>query len=204
MVGAPAKKKSAFAKAASIPAWRQSENAGPRLLGFIFRRCPPSRIFSDFSSTTLKRHLLKRHLTETLNFRSVNRASVIWRFHILQRHLKPEITWNNSRDALCRQFITWSFAEMIQVRSLVLSVRTAMPKTCTPTCNSLSGLGWLTLILQFCMILCTKGEWHKIFGGTQTGTKITGHQNKRAPKCQFFEKTCHFDTHPFSYPFGHC
>ena len=35
----------AFTKAASIPAWRQSENAGPRLFGFIFRRCPPSRIY---------------------------------------------------------------------------------------------------------------------------------------------------------------
>ena len=45
MVGAPAKKKSAFAKAASIPARRQSENADPRLFGFIFRRRPPSRRF---------------------------------------------------------------------------------------------------------------------------------------------------------------
>ena len=35
----------AFTKAASIPARRQSENAGPRLFGFIFRRCPPSRIY---------------------------------------------------------------------------------------------------------------------------------------------------------------
>ena len=34
------KENGAFTKAASTAAWRQSENAGPRLLGFIFRRCP--------------------------------------------------------------------------------------------------------------------------------------------------------------------
>ena len=51
-------------KAASIPARRQSENAGPRPFGYIFRCCPPSRIFfSNFSSSAPKRHLLKRHLT---------------------------------------------------------------------------------------------------------------------------------------------
>ena len=54
MVGAPAKKKSAFAKAASIPAKRQSENAGPRLFGFIFRCCPPSRIFFQFLELSTK------------------------------------------------------------------------------------------------------------------------------------------------------
>ena len=34
-----------LAKAASVPARRQSETHGPRLFGFIFRRCPPSQIF---------------------------------------------------------------------------------------------------------------------------------------------------------------
>ena len=41
MVAALAKKKSAFAKAASIPAWQQSENAGPRLLDLFFDAAPP-------------------------------------------------------------------------------------------------------------------------------------------------------------------
>ena len=36
MVGAPAKKKSAFTKAASIPARQQNENTDPRIPGFIF------------------------------------------------------------------------------------------------------------------------------------------------------------------------
>ena len=54
MVGAPAKKKSAFAKAASIPARRHSENAGPRLFGFVFRRCPLSRIFFQFFELSTK------------------------------------------------------------------------------------------------------------------------------------------------------
>ena len=62
--GCTCEKKSAFTKAASIPARRQSENAGPRLFGFIFRCCPPSRIFfAMYLSSALKRHLLKRHLT---------------------------------------------------------------------------------------------------------------------------------------------
>ena len=42
MGGAPAKKESAFTKAAYIPARRQSENAEPRLFGFILRRCTQS------------------------------------------------------------------------------------------------------------------------------------------------------------------
>ena len=46
MMGAPAKTKCALAKAASIPACRQSESAGPSLFGFIFRRCPPSWIWN--------------------------------------------------------------------------------------------------------------------------------------------------------------
>ena len=63
-MGAPAKKKSAFTKAASIPARHQSDNTDPRLFGFIFRRSPPIlNIFSNISSSALKRHLLKRHLT---------------------------------------------------------------------------------------------------------------------------------------------
>ena len=41
MVAALAKKKSAFTKAASIPAWRQSENAGPRLFWIYFSALPP-------------------------------------------------------------------------------------------------------------------------------------------------------------------
>ena len=48
-------------KAASIPARRQR---GPRLFGFVFRACTPaSEIKSNFKFKTLKRHLLKRHLT---------------------------------------------------------------------------------------------------------------------------------------------
>ena len=39
------KENCAFTKAASTAAWRQGENAGPRLFGFIFCRCPPPRIF---------------------------------------------------------------------------------------------------------------------------------------------------------------
>ena len=39
------KENCAFAKAASIPARRQSEDAGPRIFGLILRHCPPSRIF---------------------------------------------------------------------------------------------------------------------------------------------------------------
>ena len=50
-------------RATSIPARRQSENAGPRLFGFIFDSAPISNIFSNSSSSALKRHLLKRHLT---------------------------------------------------------------------------------------------------------------------------------------------
>ena len=51
------KENCAFTKAASIPARPQSSNAGPRLFGLIYRRCPPiSNIFSNFSSSALKRH----------------------------------------------------------------------------------------------------------------------------------------------------
>ena len=45
MGGTPAKRQLVFTAAASIPARRQSEIADPRLFGFIFRHCPPSRIF---------------------------------------------------------------------------------------------------------------------------------------------------------------
>ena len=59
--------KNAFTKAASRPAGRQSENAGPRPFGLIFRCCPHLEFFSSFSSSELKRHLLKRHLTLSEN-----------------------------------------------------------------------------------------------------------------------------------------
>ena len=53
-VGAPAKKKSAFAKAASIPARRQSENAGPRLFGFFFDAATHLEYFSNFFELSTK------------------------------------------------------------------------------------------------------------------------------------------------------
>ena len=43
----------ALTKAASIPARHQRDNAGPRLLGFIFRRCPLACMFASFLSSTL-------------------------------------------------------------------------------------------------------------------------------------------------------
>ena len=52
--GAPAKRNCAFTEAASIPARRESENAGPRLFGLTFRRCPPSRTFSPFFELSTK------------------------------------------------------------------------------------------------------------------------------------------------------
>ena len=45
MVGVPANKKSAFTKAASIPARQQTECRDPKLFGFLFRRCPPSWMY---------------------------------------------------------------------------------------------------------------------------------------------------------------
>ena len=55
MVGAPAKKKPAFAKAASIPARRQSENAGPRLFWIYSSMLPPiSNIFFRFFELSTK------------------------------------------------------------------------------------------------------------------------------------------------------
>ena len=63
MVGAPAKKKSAFAKAASIPARRQSENAGPRLFGFFFDAATHLGDFFQFFELSTKAALLKRHFT---------------------------------------------------------------------------------------------------------------------------------------------
>ena len=54
MVGAPAKRKCALTKAASIPARRQSENACPRLFGFIsyFDDAPHLEYFSNFELNT--------------------------------------------------------------------------------------------------------------------------------------------------------
>ena len=51
---APAKKKSAFTKAASTLARRQSENADPRLFGFIFRRSPYLEYFFQFLELSTK------------------------------------------------------------------------------------------------------------------------------------------------------
>ena len=45
------KENCAFSKAASTPTRQQSENTSPRHIGFIFRRCPRSRIFSISSET---------------------------------------------------------------------------------------------------------------------------------------------------------
>ena len=95
MVAALAKKKSAFAKAASIPARRQSENAGPRLFGLIFLTLPLiAKIFSNFSSSALKRHLLKRRLTLSENFtiprhggNRSNFSSCALKRHLLKRPL---------------------------------------------------------------------------------------------------------------------
>ena len=54
MVGAPAKTKCTLTKAASIPARRQSENTGPRILGFIFRRRPHLEFFFQFFELNTK------------------------------------------------------------------------------------------------------------------------------------------------------
>ena len=52
--GYTCEKKSAFTKAASIPARQQSENADPRLFGFIFRRCPHLEYSSQFFELSTK------------------------------------------------------------------------------------------------------------------------------------------------------
>ena len=44
----------AFTKAASVPAWWQSENTGPRFFEFIFRCCLPSWIFFQFFELSTK------------------------------------------------------------------------------------------------------------------------------------------------------
>ena len=57
-MGAPVKKKSAFTKAASIPAQQQSENTDPRISGLIFSTLrPPSKTKLNKKLKTLKRHL---------------------------------------------------------------------------------------------------------------------------------------------------
>ena len=57
------KENCAFTKAASIPARRQRK-CWPRAFWIYFSTLPPiSNIFSNFSSSALKRHLLKRHVT---------------------------------------------------------------------------------------------------------------------------------------------
>ena len=59
MVGAPANKKSTFAKAASIPVRWQSENAGPRVLDLFFDVAPHLEYVFQFFELSTKRHLLK-------------------------------------------------------------------------------------------------------------------------------------------------
>ena len=54
MVAALANKKSAFAKAASLPAWQQSENAGPRLLDLLFDAAPHLEDFFQFFELSTK------------------------------------------------------------------------------------------------------------------------------------------------------
>ena len=76
MVGAPANKKSTFAKAASIPRW-QSENAGPRVFGFIFGRCPPSRIFFQFFELSTKAAFAKAAFG-TLQKKTSGRKTSAW------------------------------------------------------------------------------------------------------------------------------
>ena len=91
-VGAPAKKKSAFAKkkAASMPARRQSENAGPTVFGFIFRCCPPSRIFFQFFELSTKAAFAKAAF-DTLQQKSENRPN---------RLLGQFASWGISADFL--------------------------------------------------------------------------------------------------------
>ena len=48
------KENCAFTKAASIPTLRQSENAGPRLFGFIFDAVPHLEYFSNFFELSTK------------------------------------------------------------------------------------------------------------------------------------------------------
>ena len=59
------KENCAFTEAASNPARRQSENAGPRFFGLIFSTLPPisNSVSSNLLSSSLKRHCLKRRLT---------------------------------------------------------------------------------------------------------------------------------------------
>ena len=66
------KENSAFTKAGSIPAQRQSGNAGSSLFEFIFRRRPPSRTcFLYFLFSALKRQLPKRHPKTVVGINSI-------------------------------------------------------------------------------------------------------------------------------------
>ena len=68
MVGAPAKNKlHSHTKAASIPARRQNAQG---FLDLFFDAAPSLEYFSNFASSALRRHLLKRHLTLWLTVRT--------------------------------------------------------------------------------------------------------------------------------------
>ena len=64
MVGALAKKKSAFAKAASIPARQQSENAGPRLFGLLSTKAA----FAKAAFDTLQNSFFYHSMTAVLSY----------------------------------------------------------------------------------------------------------------------------------------
>ena len=95
MVGAPAKKESAFAKAASLPVRRQSENAGPRLFGFIFRRCPPSRrcFFFQFFELSTKAAFAKAAFDTLHKFVAIScKSAMIVIFFSLTGAPLPDLT----------------------------------------------------------------------------------------------------------------